>query len=271
MALKLGDYVITEAGFGADLGAEKFLDIKCRFGGLNPAAVVIVASIRALKLHGGAMLDSLDVENLEALEKGMPNLLKHLENITDMFGVPAVVAVNRFPLDTKAEIALVTDKCRELGVNVALSDVWAQGGAGGIDLAKAVLALCDQPQPVLRYLYQDEDSLEDKIVRIATEIYGADGVEFLPEAKRELRRYRRLRFQRLPVCMAKTQYSLSDDPKRLGRPQNFKITVRSVRISAGAGFVVALTGDIMTMPGLPKKPAAETIDVDGSGRISGLF
>ncbi|HKM16681.1 MAG TPA: formate--tetrahydrofolate ligase [Limnochordia bacterium] len=271
MALKLGDYVITEAGFGADLGAEKFLDIKCRFGGLNPAAVVIVASIRALKLHGGAMLDSLDVENLEALEKGMPNLLKHLENITDKFGLPAVVAVNRFPLDTKAEIALVTDKCRELGVNVALSDVWAQGGAGGIDLAKAVLSLCDQPQPVLRYLYQDEDSLEDKIVRIATEIYGADGVEFLPEAKRELRRYRRLRFQRLPVCMAKTQYSLSDDPKRLGRPQNFKITVRSVRISAGAGFVVALTGDIMTMPGLPKKPAAETIDVDGSGRISGLF
>lgn len=271
MALKLADYVVTEAGFGADLGAEKFLDIKCRLGGLKPAAVVIVASIRALKLHGGAKLENLQIEDLDALNKGIPNLLKHLENIRDKFGLPAVVAVNRFPHDTKAEIALVTAKCRELGANVALSDVWAQGGAGGIELAQEVLALCDLPQPGLRFIYQDEDSLEEKIVKIATEIYGADGVDFLPEAKRDLQRYKRLGFQNLPVCMAKTQYSLTDDPKQLGRPKNFTITVRSVRISAGAGFVVALTGDIMTMPGLPKRPAAESIDVDDSGRITGLF
>lgn len=271
MALKLADYVVTEAGFGADLGAEKFLDIKCRLGGLKPAAVVIVASIRALKLHGGAKLENLQIEDLDALNKGIPNLLKHLENIRDKFGLPAVVAVNRFPHDTKAEIALVTAKCRELGANVALSDVWAQGGAGGIELAQEVLALCDLPQPGLRFIYQDEDSLEEKIVKIATEIYGADGVDFLPEAKRDLQRYKRLGFQNLPVCMAKTQYSLTDDPKQLGRPKNFTITVRSVRISAGAGFVVALTGDIMTMPGLPKRPAAESIDVEDSGRITGLF
>ncbi|HHX02355.1 MAG TPA: formate--tetrahydrofolate ligase [Firmicutes bacterium] len=271
MALKLADYVVTEAGFGADLGAEKFLDIKCRLGGLKPAAVVIVASIRALKLHGGAKLENLQIEDLDALNKGIPNLLKHLENIRDKFGLPAVVAVNRFPHDTKTEIALVTAKCRELGANVALSDVWAQGGAGGIELAQEVLALCDLPQPGLRFIYQDEDSLEEKIVKIATEIYGADGVDFLPEAKRDLQRYKRLGFQNLPVCMAKTQYSLTDDPKQLGRPKNFTITVRSVRISAGAGFVVALTGDIMTMPGLPKRPAAESIDVDDSGRITGLF
>jgi len=271
MALKLADYVVTEAGFGADLGAEKFLDIKCRLGGLKPAAVVIVASIRALKLHGGAKLENLQIEDLDALNKGIPNLLKHLENIRDKFGLPAVVAVNRFPHDTKTEIALVTAKCRELGANVALSDVWAQGGAGGIELAQEVLALCDLPQPGLRFIYQDEDSLEEKIVKIATEIYGADGVDFLPEAKRDLQRYKRLGFQNLPVCMAKTQYSLTDDPKQLGRPKNFTITVRSVRISAGAGFVVALTGDIMTMPGLPKRPAAESIDVDDLGRITGLF
>ena len=232
MALKLADYVVTEAGFGADLGAEKFLDIKCRLGGLKPAAVVIVASIRALKLHGGAKLENLQIEDLDALNKGIPNLLKHLENIRDKFGLPAVVAVNRFPHDTKAEIALVTAKCRELGANVALSDVWAQGGAGGIELAQEVLALCDLPQPGLRFIYQDEDSLEEKIVKIATEIYGADGVDFLPEAKRDLQRYKRLGFQNLPVCMAKTQYSLTDDPKQLGRPKNFTITVRSVRISA---------------------------------------
>jgi len=271
MALKLADYVVTEAGFGADLGAEKFLNIKCRLGGLSPAAVVIVASIRALKLHGGAELDNLQNEDLEALAKGIPNLLKHLENIKDKFGLPAVVAVNRFPHDTEAEIALVTDKCRELGVSVALSEVWAKGGEGGVALAREVLALCDQPQPDLRYTYGDQDSLEEKITKIATEIYGASAVEFLPDAKRELKRYKRLGFQKLPVCMAKTQYSLSDDPKKLGRPADFTITVRSVRISAGAGFVVALTGDIMTMPGLPKHPAAESIDVDESGRITGLF
>lgn len=230
-----------------------------------------MASIRALKLHGGAELDNLQNEDLEALAKGIPNLLKHLENIKDKFGLPAVVAVNRFPHDTEAEIALVTDKCRELGVSVALSEVWAKGGEGGVALAREVLALCDQPQPDLRYTYGDQDSLEEKITKIATEIYGASAVEFLPDAKRELKRYKRLGFQKLPVCMAKTQYSLSDDPKKLGRPADFTITVRSVRISAGAGFVVALTGDIMTMPGLPKHPAAESIDVDESGRITGLF
>lgn len=271
MALKLADYVVTEAGFGADLGAEKFLNIKCRLGGLRPAAVVIVASIRALKLHGGAELDNLANEDLDALAKGIPNLLKHVENIQDKFGLPAVVAVNRFPHDTEAEIALVQAKCRELGVKAVLSEVWAKGGAGGTALAEEVLALCDRPQPELRFIYSDQDGLEVKITKIATEIYGAAKVEFLPEAKRELQRYKRLGYQHLPVCMAKTQYSLTDDPKRLGRPSGFTITVRNVRISAGAGFVVALTGDIMTMPGLPKKPAAESIDVDESGRITGLF
>ncbi|NLM69521.1 MAG: formate--tetrahydrofolate ligase [Firmicutes bacterium] len=271
MALKLGDFVVTEAGFGADLGAEKFLDIKCRIGGLTPAAVVIVASIRALKLHGGAELEKLHLEDLHALERGIPNLLKHVENITQKFGLPAVVAINRFPQDTDAELALITEKCLELGVKTAVSDVWAQGGAGGLELAEEVIALCEQPQPQLSFIYDDGDSLEQKITKIAVEVYGADGVDFSPEARRELRRYRRLGFSHLPVCMAKTQYSLSDDPKKLGRPQGFRITVRNVRISAGAGFVVALTGDIMTMPGLPKKPAAENIDVDPSGRITGLF
>lgn len=271
MALKLGDFVVTEAGFGADLGAEKFLDIKCRIGGLTPAAVVIVASIRALKLHGGAELGKLHLEDLHALERGIPNLLKHVENITQKFGLPAVVAINRFPQDTDAELALITEKCLELGVKTAVSDVWAQGGAGGLELAEEVIALCEQPQPQLSFIYDDGDSLEQKITKIAVEVYGADGVDFSPEARRELRRYRRLGFSHLPVCMAKTQYSLSDDPKKLGRPQGFRITVRNVRISAGAGFVVALTGDIMTMPGLPKKPAAENIDVDPSGRITGLF
>lgn len=271
MALKLGDYVVTEAGFGADLGAEKFLDIKCRIGGLVPSAVVIVASIRALKHHGGAELENLSEENLEALDQGLPNLLKHLENITQKFGLPCVVAINRFPQDTLAEIELVRKRCQELGVNVALSEVWAKGGAGGIELAKEVENLCDLSKQELRFIYSDSDSLETKIKKIACEIYGASGVDFTPEAKRELRMYQRLGFQNLPVCMAKTQYSLSDDPKRLGRPTDFRITVRSVRISAGAGFVVALTGDIMTMPGLPKVPAAESIDIDEQGRITGLF
>ena len=205
------------------------------------------------------------------LERGIPNLLKHVENITQKFGLPAVVAINRFPQDTDAELALITEKCLELGVKTAVSDVWAQGGAGGLELAEEVIALCEQPQPQLSCIYDDGDSLEQKITKIAVEVYGADGVDFSPEARRELRRYRRLGFSHLPVCMAKTQYSLSDDPKKLGRPQGFRITVRNVRISAGAGFVVALTGDIMTMPGLPKKPAAENIDVDPSGRITGLF
>ena len=271
LALKLGDYVVTEAGFGADLGAEKFLDIKCRIGGLRPAAVVIVASIRALKLHGGAKLEQLHLEDLEALKQGLPNLLKHVENITQKFGLPAVVAINRFPHDTDAEIKLTAEKCAELGVKTALSEVWAKGGEGGLRLAEEVIALCEQPQPELQFIYDDEDTLEQKIRKIAVEVYGADGVDFSAEAKRELRRYQKHGFNNLPVCMAKTQYSLSDDPKKLGRPRGFRITVRSVRISAGAGFVVALTGDIMTMPGLPKKPAAETIDVEASGRITGLF
>ncbi|HHT36579.1 MAG: formate--tetrahydrofolate ligase [Candidatus Wallacebacter cryptica] len=271
LALNLGDYVVTEAGFGADLGAEKFLDIKCRIGGLRPAAVVIVASIRALKLHGGAKLEQLHLEDLEALKQGLPNLLKHVENITQKFGLPAVVAINRFPHDTDAEIKLTAEKCAELGVKTALSEVWAKGGEGGLRLAEEVIALCEQPQPELQFIYDDEDTLEQKIRKIAVEVYGADGVDFSAEAKRELRRYQKLGFNNLPVCMAKTQYSLSDDPKKLGRPRGFRITVRSVRISAGAGFVVALTGDIMTMPGLPKKPAAETIDVEASGRITGLF
>lgn len=271
MALKLGDYVVTEAGFGADLGAEKFLDIKCRVGGLEPAVVVIVATVRALKHHGGASLEALNTEDLVALEKGLPNLLKHIENITIKFGLPAVVAINRFPQDTEAELELIADRCRALNVNVALSTVWAQGGAGGIDLANEVIRIIAEQPNNFRYIYDDELTLKQKITKVAKEIYGADGVDFSEQANREIRRYKRLGFSKLPVCMAKTQYSLSDDPKKLGRPSGFRITVRNVRISAGAGFVVALTGDIMTMPGLPKMPSALRIDVDASGKISGLF
>ncbi len=270
MALKLGEYVVTEAGFGADLGAEKFFNIKCRVGGLKPDAVVIVASVRALKHHGGAKLDQADQEDLGALERGIPNLEKHVENITEKFGLPAVVAINRFPHDTEAELALIEDKCRSLGVKAVLTEVWARGGKGGTALAKEVIRLCEQPNDFC-FAYDEDLSLEEKIRAIATKIYGADGVDFSPQAKRELRRYRRLGFQHFPVCMAKTQYSLSDDPKKLGRPTNFRVTVRNVRVSAGAGFIVALTGDIMTMPGLPKKPAAESIDVDATGKITGLF
>ena len=270
MALKLGEYVVTEAGFGADLGAEKFFNIKCRVGGLKPDAVVIVASVRALKHHGGAKLDQADQEDLGALERGIPNLEKHIENITEKFGLPAVVAINRFPHDTEAELALIEDKCRSLGVKAVLTEVWARGGKGGTALAKEVIRLCEQPNDFC-FAYDEDLSLEEKIRAIATKIYGADGVDFSPQAKRELRRYRRLGFQHFPVCMAKTQYSLSDDPKKLGRPTNFRVTVRNVRVSAGAGFIVALTGDIMTMPGLPKKPAAESIDVDATGKITGLF
>lgn len=271
MALSLADYVVTEAGFGADLGAEKFLNIKCRLAGLKPAAVVIVATVRALKLHGGARLEDLAEENLEALVKGMPNLIKHIENIKEHFRLPAVVAINRFPSDTDQELALVEKECQKLGVNVCLSEVWAKGGLGGQDLAKEVLRVIDEEENNFSFTYADQLSLPEKIKEIAVNIYGADDVEFTSEAMRALKRYQRLGFSNLPVCMAKTQYSFSDDPKKLGRPSGFKITVRNVRISAGAGFVVALTGEIMTMPGLPKKPAAELIDVDAQGRITGLF
>ncbi len=270
LALKLGDYVITEAGFGGDLGAEKFLDIKCRKAGLRPDAVVIVATVRALKSHGGVAKSDLAQENLHALEKGMPNLLKHIENITVKFGLPAVVAINRFPDDSQAELELVRRRCAELGANVALSEVWAKGGEGGIKLAQEVLRLTELPND-FGMIYGDELPLKEKIAAIAREIYGADGVEFLPAASKDLDKLTALGFGHFPVCIAKTQYSLSDNPALIGRPIGFRITVKSVRLSAGAGFVVALTGDIMTMPGLPKTPAAENIDIDADGRITGLF
>ena len=270
MALKLGDYVVTEAGFAADLGAEKFLDIKCRMAGLTPAAVVVVATVRALKYHGGVPKAELNQENLEALEKGLPNLLKHIENITVKFGLPAVVAINRFPTDTEAELELVRRKCVELGVNVALSEVWAKGGEGGLELAEEVLRLTEKPGS-FRMMYTDEQPLREKIEAVVREIYGGDGVDILPAAARELEKLEKLGYGRLPVCMAKTQYSLSDNPALAGWPKGFRVTVKNVRLSAGAGFVVVLTGDIMTMPGLPRVPAAEAIDVDASGRITGLF
>jgi len=271
MALKLADYVVTEAGFGADLGAEKFLDIKCRIAGLKPSAVVIVATVRALKHHGGASKAELAVENLETLEKGLPNLLKHIENITQKYGLPAVVAINRFPTDTEKELRLVEQKCKEYGANVALSEVWAKGGEGGIELAKEVIRLTEEGKNNFRFIYEDEASIKEKIEAIVREVYGGDGVDFTPAASKEIEKLEALGFGKLPVCMAKTQYSLSDDPKKLGWPKGFKVTVRNVKVSAGAGFIVALTGEIMTMPGLPKVPAAESIDVDSDGRISGLF
>ncbi len=270
MALKTGDYVVTEAGFGADLGAEKFLDIKCRMAGLTPAAVVIVATVRALKMHGGKAKTELKNEDLTALKAGLPNLLQHVENITKVYGLPAVVAVNRFPDDTEAELALVEKECRALGVNVVLSEVWAKGGEGGEALANEVVRLCEEPSD-FRFSYGDELSLREKIEAIATKIYRADGADFLPAAATELDKLEKMGCGRMPVCMAKTQYSFSDDPLKLGAPKDFRITVRQVRLSAGAGFVVALTGDIMTMPGLPKRPAAEKIDVDENGVITGLF
>ncbi len=269
-ALKFGDYVVTEAGFGADLGAEKFLDIKCRAAGLKPDAVVIVATVRALKSHGGKPKAELSNEDLGALEKGLPNLYKHIENMTGNFKLPCVVAINRFPTDTEAELRLVEDKCRELGVNVALCEVWGKGSDGGIKLANEVVRLCDEPND-FTFTYPDEMNLFDKINAVATKIYGADGVDYTPKAKKEIENLRRLGFDKFPVCMAKTQYSLSDDQTKLGRPSGFKITVRSAKVSAGAGFVVCLTGDIMTMPGLPKVPSAEKIDIDENGVISGLF
>ena len=269
-AMRLADYVVTEAGFGADLGAEKFLDIKCRATGLAPSAVVLVATVRALKYNGGVAKDALTEENLEALEAGMPNLLRHVSNIKGVWGLPVVVAINAFPTDTTAELALVEQRCNELGVNVALSEVWAKGGEGGRALAEEVLRLCDEPSD-FRFAYELDEPLAKKVEDIATRVYHADGVDFAPKAARMLRQLEEQGFGGLPVCMAKTQYSFSDDPKRLGAPEGFRITVRDLRVSAGAGFVVALTGDIMTMPGLPRVPAAEKIDVTPDGRITGLF
>ena len=270
MAMKMADYVVTEAGFGADLGAEKFLDIKCRMSGIRPSAVVVVATVRALKHHGGAAKGELGTENLEALEKGLPNLLQHVENITGVYGLPAVVAINRFPTDTEAELKLVEDKCRELGVNVALSEVWGKGGEGGIALAEEVVRLCEADSD-FRFAYDTELSIEEKIRAIAQKIYHADDISVLPAAMKQLRQLEALGFGKLPICVAKTQYSFSDDQTLLGAPKGFTLTVRNLKVSAGAGFIVALTGDIMTMPGLPKRPAAEKIDVDSTGKISGLF
>ena len=270
-ALKLGDYVVTEAGFGADLGAEKFLDIKCRAAGLEPDAVVIVATVRALKYNGGVPKAQLGQEDLAALERGLPNLLKHVENITQVFGLPAVVAINRFSQDTDAELEMIRAQCARYGVNVALSEVWAKGGEGGLALAEEVLRVMDRGEKHFSFVYPDEASLKKKIQAVATRIYGADGVDYTAAAQKELQRLEELGYGGLPVCMAKTQYSLSDDPAKLGAPKGFRITVKKVKVSAGAGFVVVLTGDIMTMPGLPKVPAAEKIDVDENGVITGLF
>ena len=270
MALALGDYTVTEAGFGADLGAQKFLDIKCRLCGLKPDAVVIVATVRALKNHGGVAVADLNQKNLEALEAGLPNLLQHVENITQVYKLPCVVAINAFPTDTKAELDLVESKCKELGVNVALSEVWAKGGEGGLKLADEVIRLCDQPND-FQFSYPDDLGLAEKIETIAKRIYHADGVIFEPTAQREIERLEKLGFGNMPVCIAKTQYSFSDDASKKGAPRDFKISVRQVKVSAGAGFVVALTGEIMTMPGLGKEPSAFKIDVDETGKISGLF
>ena len=270
MALKLGDYVVTEAGFGADLGAEKFLDIKCRMAGLKPSAVVIVATVRALKHHGGVTRDMLNEENLEALKKGLPNLLRHVDNIKNVYKLPCVVAVNVFPTDTKAELELVEAECKALGVNVALSEVWARGGEGGTALANEVIRLCGKENSFTQS-YELSGSIEDKLEAICKRIYRADGVILTPNAKKQAEQLEALGFGHMPVCIAKTQYSFSDDASLLGAPEGFTVTVRNLKISAGAGFIVALTGDIMTMPGLPKSPAAERIDVDENGRISGLF
>lgn len=270
MAMKLGDYTVTEAGFGADLGAEKFLDIKCRYANLKPSAVVIVATVRALKMHGGVAKTELAAENLDALKKGIPNLLRHVSNIKNVYKLPSVVAVNRFPTDTDAEIELIINECKALGVNVVLSDVWAKGGDGGTELAKEVVRLCEEENN-FTFSYDTDISIEEKIEAIVKKIYGGDGVAFLPKAKKQIQQLTALGFDKIPVCMAKTQYSFSDDATKLGAPDGFTVTVKNVKVSAGAGFIVALTGDIMTMPGLPKVPAAEKIDVDENGVISGLF
>ena len=270
VALKMGDYAITEAGFGADLGAEKFLDIKCRLAGLTPSAVVVVATVRALKHHGGVAKADLNQENLEALERGLPNLLRHVENITTVYGLPCVVAINRFPTDTEAELKLVEDKCKALGVNVALSEVWAKGGEGGMALAREVIRLCEEPNH-FSFAYELDQPIEAKLADIVKKVYHGDGVTLTPAAKKQAAELTALGFGGLPICMAKTQYSFSDDQNLLGAPEGFTVTVRNIKVSAGAGFLVALTGDIMTMPGLPKVPAAEKVDVDENGRISGLF
>lgn len=270
MAMKLGDYAVTEAGFGADLGAEKFLDIKCRYAGLKPDAVVVVATVRALKMHGGKPKTDLNDEDLDALGKGLPNLLRHVHNIKEVYKLPCVVAVNRFPTDTDAEIDLVIKKCKELGVNVRLSTVWAEGGKGGVELAEEVVRLCEKPND-FSFSYELEGTIEDKIEKVVKRIYGGKGINVTPLAKKEIDKLTALGYDKLPVCMAKTQYSFSDDMTKLGAPEDFIVTVRNVKVSAGAGFVVVLTGDIMTMPGLPKVPAAEKIDVDENGVISGLF
>ncbi|SIO25806.1 Formate-tetrahydrofolate ligase [Carnobacterium alterfunditum] len=270
LALKYADYVVTEAGFGADLGAEKFMDIKCRLSGIAPAAVVVVATVRALKMHGGMAKKELVTENLSALEAGMPNLMKHIENMQTVFGMPTVVAINKFPTDTTKELALVEEKCQALGVNVVLSDVWENGGNGGQDLARAVVELADQ-ESTLTYAYELEDALVDKMTKVVQKVYGGEGITLAPGVKKEINRLEALGFGNLPICMAKTQYSFSDDKNKLGRPKDFTVTIKKVTVSAGAGFIVVLTGDIMTMPGLPKVPAAESIDIMADGRVTGLF
>ncbi len=271
MALKLGDYAVTEAGFGADLGAEKFLDIKCRMASLTPSAVVVVATVRALKMHGGLAKTELANENLTALEAGIPNLLRHVSNIKNVYGLPCVVAVNRFPTDTDREVEFIIEKCRALGVNVVLSTVWAEGGKGGEALAREVVRLCEEEKPDFRFSYEIDATIEEKIEAVVRRIYGGDGINILPAAAKQIRQLAALGFDKVPVCIAKTQYSFSDDPTKLGAPEHFTVTVKNVKVSAGAGFLVVLTGDIMTMPGLPKVPAAERIDVDDNGVIHGLF
>ena len=271
MALKIADYAVTEAGFGADLGAEKFLDIKCRVAGLTPSAVVVVATVRALKMHGGLDKKSLDTENLAALEKGVPNLLRHVSNIKNVYKLPCVVAVNRFPTDTDNEIDFIIKKCKELGVNMVLSTVWADGGKGGEALAREVVRLCEEEKGDFTFSYELDGSIGDKIETVVKKIYGGKGISILPNAKKQIQKLTEMGFSNCPVCIAKTQYSFSDDPTLLGAPEDFTVTVKNVKISAGAGFIVVLTGDIMTMPGLPKVPAAERIDVDENGKISGLF
>lgn len=270
IALKLGDYVVTEAGFGADLGAEKFLDIKCRIAGIKPAAVVMVATVRALKMHGGLKKQELAKEDLEALKNGMPNLLRHVSNMKNVYKLPVVVAINRFPTDTEKELELVISECKKLGVNVILSEVWAKGGEGGKELAKEVVKLCEEEND-FSYSYELDSKIEDKIRAVVQKVYGGKGINITADAKKQIKKLNELGYDKLPICIAKTQYSFSDDQKRLGAPEGFEVTVRNVKVSAGAGFIIVLTGDIMTMPGLPKTPAAENIDVDDDGKIVGLF
>jgi formate--tetrahydrofolate ligase len=271
LALKMGDYTVTEAGFGADLGAEKFLDIKCRMAGLTPDAVVVVATVRALKMHGGLAKTELANEDLVALEKGIPNLLRHVSNIKNVYKLPCVVAVNRFPTDTDNEIDFIIAKCRELGVNTVLSTVWAEGGKGGEALAREVVRLCEEEKGDFTFSYDLDSTIEEKIEAIVKKVYGGNGITIMPNARKQIQQLTELGFDKCPVCIAKTQYSFSDDPTKLGAPENFTVTVKNVKVSAGAGFIVVLTGDILTMPGLPKFPAAEKIDVDENGKITGLF